>query len=159
MGKYLGTGDRWLAYESFRDGLTARGRRHDFWAPLTGDQIMEALEGVALTPDVVIANLEFKPNYGYDQQIQGFKHVMEGFNSDELSMFLRFATGIGRLPASRRFPAGQRLTIRFMPDHLDRLPSAHTCFWVVDLPPYEEQADMGQKLRQAIAAPQPFALS
>jgi len=117
------------------------------------------LEGAALTPDAVIANLEFKPSYGYDAQIQSFRYVVESFSADELSMFLRFATGIGRLPASRRFPKGQKLTVRFMPDHLDRLPSAHTCFWVVDLPPYEDQADMAEKLRQAIAAPQPFALS
>jgi len=157
--KYFGSGDRWIAYESFADGLTARRHRLDLWAPLTGDQIVETLEGASLTPDIVVANLEFKPSYGYDAQIQSFKKVLESFNADELSMFLRFATGIGRLPASRRFPTGQKLTIRFMPDHLDRLPSAHTCFWVVDLPPYEDDIDMGQKLRQAIAAPQPFALS
>jgi len=157
--KYLGGGDRWLAYEALADGLTARGRCADLWASLTGAQLAEALEGAALTPEAVVANLEFKPSYGYDPQIQSFRRVVEGFSAEELSMFLRFATGIGRLPASRRFPKGQKLQIRFMPDHLDRLPSAHTCFWVVDLPPYEDEADMAQKLRQAIAAPQPFALS
>merc|ERR1712217_309513 len=140
-------------------GLTARGRRQDFWARLTGEQVVEIFEGAALTPSTVIANLEFKPSYGYDAQIGSFQRVIESFSQDELSMFLRFATGIGKLPANRRFPTGQKLTIRFMPDNLDRLPSAHTCFWVVDLPPYEEEADMGQKLRQAIAAPQPFAMS
>lgn len=157
--KYVGGCDRWLAYEAFAQGLTSSGRRSDMWAALTGDQMVQALEGAALTPDIVIANLEFKPSYGYDQQVQCFRRVMESFSGDELSMFLRFATGIGRLPASRKFPSGQKLQIRFIPDNLDRLPSAHTCFWVVDVPPYEEEADMGQKLRQAIAAPQPFALS
>jgi len=157
--KYLGGGDRWLAYEALAEGLTARGNRTDLWAPLTGAQIVDTLEGASLTPDVVVANLEFKPNYGYDRQVQSFKNVMESFSTEELSMFLRFATGIGRLPANRRFPTGQKLTIRFMPDHLDRLPQAHTCFWVVNLPPYEDEADMAMKLRQAVAAPQPFALS
>lgn len=157
--KFIGTGDRWVAYEAFCDGLTARGRRRDLWSPLTGEQVVDALEGAALTPDVVIDNLEFKPSYGYDTQIAFFRTVLEGFSADELTKFLRFATGIGRLPASKRFPSGQKLNIRFIPDNLDRLPSAHTCFWVVDVPPYEGETEMNIKLRQAIAAPQPFALS
>ena len=157
--KFLGGGDRWLAYEALADGFTAHGRRHDMWSVMTGDQVIETLEGVALTADVILPNLEFKPNYGYETQIQFFKNVIAEFDSEELSMFLRFSTGIGRLPASRKFPAGQKLTIRFMPDQLEHLPSAHTCFWVVDVPPYEEQEDLAQKLRLAIAAPQPFALS
>jgi len=157
--KYLGGGDRWLAYDALAEGLTARSRRRDLWAPLTGEQICEALEGAALTPEIVIQNLEFKPSYGYDAQIQLFQRAIESFSPEELSMFLRFATGIGRLPASRRLPNGQKLTVRFMPDQLDRLPSAHTCFWVVEVPPYEVGEDMASKLRLAIAAPQPFALS
>merc|ERR1711972_335912 len=52
--KYLGSGDRWLAYEALADGLTARGRRQELWAPLTGEQITQTLEGAALTPDIVI---------------------------------------------------------------------------------------------------------
>ena len=149
----------WLAYEALADGFTAHGRRHDMWSQMTGDQVLETLEGVALTAEVILPNLEFKPNYGYETQIQFFKNVIAAFDSEELSMFLRFSTGIGRLPASRRFPAGQKLTVRFMPDQLEHLPSAHTCFWVVDVPPYEDQEDMAKKLRLAIAAPQPFALS
>jgi len=157
--KYLGGGDRWLAYEALADGLSARGRRSDMWLQLTGEQTVDALEGVSLTPDIVIANLEFKPPYGYDMQIQSFKRVLSNASPEELSMFLRFATGIGRLPANRRFPNGQKLTIRFLPDQLDRLPQAHTCFWIVDVPPYDDELDMEQKLRQAIAAPQPFTFS
>eukprot|EP00929_Paragymnodinium_shiwhaense_P108404 TRINITY_DN74726_c0_g1_i1.p1 TRINITY_DN74726_c0_g1~~TRINITY_DN74726_c0_g1_i1.p1 ORF type:complete len:1815 (+),score=457.75 TRINITY_DN74726_c0_g1_i1:569-5446(+) len=157
--KYIGSDDRWVAYEAFAAGLTARGRRWDLWSPLTGEQAVAALEGVPLTPEVVIANLEFKPSYGYDVQIRFFCDVLQDFTAEELSMFLRYATGTARIPANRRYPNGQKLTIRFMPDHLDRLPSAHTCFWVVDVPPYESVDDMMVKLRQAIAAPQPFYLS
>ncbi|CAE8697355.1 unnamed protein product [Polarella glacialis] len=158
--KYLGGGDRWVAYESLAAGFSARGKRQDLWTSLTGEQIVETLEGVVLTPGIVIANLEFKPSYGYDTQIQIFRDAINSFSADELSRFLRFATGIGRLPASQRFPAGQKLTIRFMPgDDLDRLPSAHTCFWVMDVPPYEDGGALAEKLRLAIAAPQPFALS
>ncbi|CAE8651177.1 unnamed protein product, partial [Polarella glacialis] len=158
--KYLGGGDRWVAYESLAAGFSARGKRQELWTSLTGEQIVETLEGVVLTPGIVIANLEFKPSYGYDTQIQIFRDAINSFSADELSRFLRFATGIGRLPASQRFPAGQKLTIRFMPgDDLDRLPSAHTCFWVMDVPPYEDGGALAEKLRLAIAAPQPFALS
>merc|ERR1740121_2347527 len=102
--KYLGGGDRWLAYQAFVEGLTARGRRQDLWMALTGDEIVEVLEGANLTPSTVIANLEFKPSYGYDVQINSFRRVIESFSEDELSMFLRFATGIGsflRIGASR----------------------------------------------------------
>ena len=158
--KYLGGGDRWLAYQALAAGFTTQGRRTAMWSSMTGEQIVELLDGVPLTPEAVLPNLEFKPGYGYETQIQYFTAVLGSFSAEELSMFLRFATGIGRLPASRRFPAGQKLAIRFMPtDNLDQLPSAHTCFWVVDVPPYEDQEDMGRKLRVAIAAPQPFALS
>merc|ERR1719436_72246 len=52
--KYLGGGDRWLAYQSLVEGLTARGRRHDLWARLTGEQIVEVLEGASLTPSTVV---------------------------------------------------------------------------------------------------------
>ena len=31
--KFLGGGDRWLAYEALADGFTAHGRRHDMWSP------------------------------------------------------------------------------------------------------------------------------
>jgi len=157
--KYIGGGDRWLAYASFADGLTLKGKRKNLWAGMTGEQITRALEGVSLTPDIVIGNLEFKPGYGYERHIDAFKRVLASFSQDELSMFLRFATGIARLPASRGFPGGQKLTIRFIPDNLEKLPSAHTCFWVVDVPPYEAEQDLRTKLCQAIAAPQPFALS
>ena len=158
--KYLGGGDRWLAYQALAAGFTTQGRRSAMWSSMTGEQIVELLEGVPLTPEAVLPNLEFKPGYGYETQIQYFTAVLASFSAEELQKFLRFATGIGRLPASRRFPAGQKLAIRFMPtDNLDQLPSAHTCFWVVDVPPYEDQEDMGRKLRVAIAAPQPFALS
>ncbi|CAJ1372176.1 unnamed protein product [Effrenium voratum] len=157
--KFLGGGDRWLAYDALAEGFSAHGRRLEMWQALTGVQVVETLEGVELTAAVVLPNLEFKPGYGYETQIQYFRNVIETFSAEELSMFLRFSTGIGRLPASQRFPAGQKLSIRFMPDHLEHLPSAHTCFWVVDVPPYEDQEDLAQKLRLAIAAPQPFALS
>merc|ERR1711933_290131 len=48
--KYLGGGDRWLAYEAFNDGLTGRGRRQGLWSTLTGEQIVMMLEGAPLTP-------------------------------------------------------------------------------------------------------------
>lgn len=157
--KYVGDGDRWTAYEALALGLTARGRRMELWTRLTGQMVVEALDGSELTPEAVLANLEYKPGYGYDKQIQFFKNVLGHFTAPELSLFLRFSTGIGRLPANRRFPSGQMLTIRFMPDQPERLPTAHTCFWVVDVPPYEDELDLEQKLRQAIAAPQPFTFS
>jgi hypothetical protein len=143
--KYVGDGDRWTAYEAFALGLSARGRRRDLWVHLTGQVAMEALEGSALTPEAVLDNLEYKPGYGYDSQIQFFKNVLGAFTAPELSLFLRFATGIGRLPTNGRFPSGQKLTIRFMPDQQERLPTAHTCFWVVDVPPYEDELDLEQR--------------
>lgn len=162
---YLGGGDRWLAYRAFADGLTVRGRRQDLWAPLSGEQIVTALEGATLTPDVVSANLKFEPNYGMDRYIASFRRAVQSFSAEELSMFLRFATGIGRLPASRadKIPEDKKLRIRFLADdtaeaHL-RLPVAHTCINVMDVPRYMRDEDMALKLRQAIAAPLPFTLS
>merc|ERR1712048_366915 len=73
---YLGGGDRWLAYEAFFDGLTVRGRRYDFWAQLTGEQIVGTLAGASLTPEVLIANQQFSPEYGVDRYSKSFESVI-----------------------------------------------------------------------------------
>ena len=55
--KFLGGGDRWLAYDALAEGFSAHGRRLEMWQALTGAQVVETLEGVELTAAVVLPNL------------------------------------------------------------------------------------------------------
>jgi hypothetical protein len=102
---------------------------------LTWREISLAVGG---KPDVDVAVLRAHTEYeGYrrdDPAILRFWTAMEGFTSEERSLFVRFAWGRSRLPASKRWPRRFRITRRNAGD--DQLPLAHTCFFSIELPPY-----------------------
>ena len=77
---------------------------------------------------------------------QLFWKVMESFTPKEQSGFVRFAWGRSRLPPERQWTTRMRLT------NADRapLPVSHTCFFSVELPSYETEAEMRRGLLTAI---------
>lgn len=77
---------------------------------------------------------------------QLFWKVMERFTPKEQSGFVRFAWGRSRLPPERQWTTRMRLT------NADRapLPVSHTCFFSVELPAYETEAEMRRGLLTAI---------
>ena len=77
---------------------------------------------------------------------QLFWKVMENFTPREQSGFVRFAWGRSRLPPERQWTTRMRLT------NADRapLPVSHTCFFSVELPAYETEAEMRRGLLTAI---------
>jgi len=74
-----------------------------------------------------------------------FWKVMESLTEKEQSMFIRFAWGRSRLPPPKEFTTKMRLT----PGE-GRLPVAHTCFFSIELPSYENEEEMRHGLLTAI---------
>jgi len=111
---------------------------------------VEAL--VAGSPAFDIADWKAHTHYsGYacdDPVVANFWKCMESFTDEEKSNFVRFCWGRSRIPRP-----GQAWTSSF---HITKrggvtaLPSAHTCFNSVELPPYETEDIMRGKLLVAI---------
>jgi len=85
---------------------------------------------------------------GYTSQhdnIKRFWNVFMSLDEKKKKEFLQFLTGSSKIPISG-------LQIFFQMDHgkEDRLPQAHTCFNLLDLPVYSNQKLMKEKLLQAI---------
>lgn len=80
--------------------------------------------------------------------VKHFWTVLESFTNDERAMFVRFTWGRSRLPRSGRWE--NQFTIVKCGTDTDRLPVAHTCFFQLDLPPYETEDDLRMKLLLAI---------
>jgi len=67
-------------------------------------------------------------------------------------MFIRFVWGRSRLPVTTTFPTKfvVKLLERHGPNHDMYLPSAHTCFFTLDLPAYSTKEIMREKILKAI---------
>eukprot|EP00392_Amoebophrya_sp_AT5.2_P000003 g3.t1 len=172
---------RWDAYAALREGLTLSGRFARLFsdAPFHGSGATflsaffaggqdkdEQMDGTLSTSysggKRLLANVEFRPEHGYEKQKTYFKEIIEQqFSAAERARFLTFAVSLSRLPRSGRFPGGQKLSVRFLGgDDQEMLPAAHTCTWTLDMPAYDTHERMLRKLRQAIeGAALPFAVS
>jgi hypothetical protein len=100
---------------------------------------------------------------GYDRAhpaVQRFFRVIHDWDHDKLSRLLAFITGSGQVPvggfAAYR-EAGTPISIAPGGD-ADRLPCAHTCFHQLDLPSYESDEILEEKLNCAIDNCQSFEL-
>jgi len=83
--------------------------------------------------------------------IRYFWEVLEGWGNEERSAFIRFAWGRSRLPLAEHWPPDLRLIIEALPSsRLAFLPEGHTCFFKLDLPPYNSFAVLKAKLERAI---------
>ena len=108
---------------------------------------------VAGQPEINVRQLREHTLYeGYrpsDTTIAMFWRVFEGFSNAERALFVRFAYGRSRLPQGRKW-GSVRLKISRRPPDDNALPSSHTCFFAVDLPPYSTEARMRTALLAAI---------
>lgn len=75
-----------------------------------------------------------------------FWKVMETLTPKELSGFVRFAWGRSRLPPEKLFSTKMKLT----DGGRASLPVSHTCFFSIELPAYETEAEMRRGLLTAI---------
>ena len=113
--------------------------------------------------DVDLALLRSETEYSgcreTDPQCVFFWRVLEGFDRRDRAAFLRFVWGRSRLPL-RRDDFQQPFKIQgFSRSPADSyLPTAHTCFFSIELPRYSSQEILEAKLRLAIHADHAFDL-
>ena len=107
---------------------------------------------VAGRPEIDVKALRQHTDYeGYrrdDPVITLFWRVFESFSNEDRSLFIRFVWGRSRLPVGKRWP--KRMKIQRRPCSEEQLPLAHTCFFSVELPPYQTEARMREALLAAI---------
>jgi hypothetical protein len=117
----------------------------------TSTELQQLVVGVA---EVDIGYLRKHTRYeGYrrsDTAVARFWRVMESFSQEQRCAFVRFAYGRSRLPRGNEIWTDHLLLSRV--GDVTRFPVAHTCFFKVDLPPYETEAEMRDKLLTAIAS-------
>eukprot|EP00455_Lapot_gusevi_P027145 TRINITY_DN2870_c0_g2_i2.p1 TRINITY_DN2870_c0_g2~~TRINITY_DN2870_c0_g2_i2.p1 ORF type:complete len:1706 (-),score=731.31 TRINITY_DN2870_c0_g2_i2:147-5264(-) len=75
--------------------------------------------------------------------------ALTSFNSEERQLFLRFVWGRNRLPPTEADWTNQ-FTINALRSSPDALPVSHTCFFSLDLPPYQSYEVLRSKLLFAI---------
>lgn len=93
--------------------------------------------------------------------VQHLWEVIDEFSNDERVNFLQFCTGSCRVPVegfqSLQGSDGPRKFCVQLVDDVSRLPSAHTCFNRLDLPPYPTKQMLQQQLRLAVDGAEGFA--
>ena len=82
-----------------------------------------------------------------------FWRAFESYNGEEKAMLLQFITGSGKTPAGgfevlRSTRSGPVKISRS--GSTDSLPTTHTCFNQIDIPPYESYEKLNEKLTMAI---------
>eukprot|EP00051_Salpingoeca_urceolata_P023462 m.397961 g.397961 ORF g.397961 m.397961 type:complete len:943 (+) comp20108_c2_seq2:205-3033(+) len=100
---------------------------------------------------------------GYSEtsdQVGWLREIVGDFDSEQQARFFQFCTGTSRVPLEG-FQAlqgsdGPRKFCIQMLDDLTRLPSAHTCFNRLDLPPYPDKATLREKLVTAMDCAEGF---
>jgi len=84
-----------------------------------------------------------------DPTIKLFWEVVEEMSDDDRCRLIRFAWGRTSLPISKK-DWGDKFKISKYNGSPGSLPLAHTCFFQIELPPYETKKDMEDKLQLAI---------
>jgi len=107
------------------------------------------------TPDISVDDWEANTDYDQyepnDRVIKWFWEVVKSWDHDKQATLLQFVTGSSQLPAGgfkclmgasqgNGPPIIRRFRIRKLAGH--ELPRAHTCFNVLDLPPYKKKAQV-----------------
>ncbi|OMJ88244.1 hypothetical protein SteCoe_9826 [Stentor coeruleus] len=101
--------------------------------------------------DVLRANTEYSSGTNEsDPHIGFFWEVLTEMTPKERQLFLRFVWGRSRLPASKTF-THMKISKLIPKGPVDNyLPVTHTCFFTIDLPPYNTKEVMRLKLLYAI---------
>ncbi|GBG33706.1 E3 ubiquitin-protein ligase UPL1 [Hondaea fermentalgiana] len=114
---------------------------------------------IAGVPEIDLDDLKANTEYvGYSaasQQIRWFWKCLEGLPSEDHARFLMFVTGTSKVPLDGfknliGMRGVQRFTIHKAYGSDDALPQSHSCFNQLDLPAYNTEAALCEKLTYAI---------
>ena len=128
---------------------------HDLISMFDASELELLISGL---PDIDINDLYSHTVYqGYkssDQTIKYFWNVIHSFSREEMALFLQFVTGTSKVPLDG-FKAlqGSNGTHWFnIHKAYDKklLPTAHTCFNQLDLPEYDTEEQLKEKLLIAV---------
>ena len=122
------------------------------------DQELELL--IAGLPSIDVADLKASVEYagGYtaaSPQVRWFWSVVESLDTEDLARLVQFVTGTSKVPldgfaALQGVNGPQRLSIHRSHAGARALPTAHTCFNQLDLPEYENEDQLRERLLLAI---------
>jgi E3 ubiquitin-protein ligase HUWE1 len=110
-------------------------------------------------PEIDIDDLRRNTEYvGYTESspvITWFWNTVQSFDRQEKALLLQFCTGTSKVPlAGFKSLMGmngvQRFNIHRVPGDPERLPTSHTCFNQLDLPEYESEEILKERLILAI---------
>ncbi|KAL8739001.1 MAG: hypothetical protein Q9181_000283 [Wetmoreana brouardii] len=108
--------------------------------------------------DIDVADWKKHTDYrGYEETspvIQNFWNCIQGWDAEQKSRLLQFATGTSRIPVNgfkdlQGSDGPRRFTIEKTGEK-NHLPKSHTCFNRLDLPPYDTFHELQQKLTIAV---------
>ncbi len=107
-------------------------------------------------PDIDLVVLKKNTKYSgcneSTKEVSFFWEAMRSFSQEERSLFLRFVWGRARIPVTSDWPT--KFTLRLLKSDKglkdSYLPSAHTCFFSLDLPVYSSAQILREKLLKAI---------
>ncbi|XP_066283508.1 E3 ubiquitin-protein ligase HUWE1-like [Branchiostoma lanceolatum] len=105
--------------------------------------------------DDLKANSEYHKYQSNSLQIQWFWRALRSYDQADRAKFLQFVTGTSKVPLQgfshlEGMNGTQKFQIHRDDRSTDRLPSAHTCFNQLDLPPYETYEKLHYMLKIAI---------
>ena len=110
-------------------------------------------------PDIDIHDLKKNTDYvgwkATDKEIEWFWNVMFSLSRNEKAAFLQFVTGSSKVPLAgfselQGMRGVQKFSIHKQTGTSGALMSAHTCFNQIDLPVYQSQEELREKLLYAI---------
>ena len=110
-------------------------------------------------PDIDVTDLKQNTDYvgwrATDKEIGWFWNVMFSLSRNEKAAFLQFVTGSSKVPLAgfselQGMRGIQKFSIHKVGGTKGSLMSAHTCFNSLDLPTYESEEEMREKLLLAI---------
>jgi E3 ubiquitin-protein ligase HERC2 len=105
----------------------------------TGDKVLDVGKLKSIT--------DYRNCSDRDDFIKYFWEVLEGFNMEDRSLYLKFVWGRTRLPASTEH---KHKIVAIPYNQNSCLPLSHTCFFTLDLPRYPSKEIAREKILFAI---------
>lgn len=85
-----------------------------------------------------------------DEIMQWFWEMFDSFNQDERKKYLKFIWGRTKLPSDTS-ELSYKHKVVYLSDRADNsLPEAHTCFFTIDIPRYDDMQTMRKRFLTAI---------